>query len=126
MIKWTRILGIIVLFAVVTISISLANPGRIEFEDKLSFVGESRDRLDQYTIGELHKGDTVKVVITDIRGNSPIVVRVAQNVFSRQDWDCYFPGERTFTIPIDGAYYLYIIIPGREGITVLYKGYVEW
>ena len=128
--KWISLLEIIVLcilVAGVTVPISLASPNKLEFEGKI--LGDHVN-FRNYLIGELHRGDTVRVVITDIRGNSSVRAGVGQTVFSTGGWDCYFPSERTFTIPTDGTYSVYIIAPfvrpTEERVHVFYKGYVEW
>jgi hypothetical protein len=132
--KWKRLLGIVVicmLVAGVGIPISLANPDRIEFEGKLPAGFHVIPGIDfqRYRVGELHKGDTIKVVMTDIRGNTPVTVHVGQSVrVSIEGLEYYFPGEKTFTLPTDGIYNVYIFIrpPIQKGDTVLYKGYAEW
>jgi hypothetical protein len=72
--KRMKIFGVIVLYALmisIIVSVYLVNPSKVEFEGDLDVPHHS---LELVEIGELQKGDKVKIVITDLRGTSGCVI----------------------------------------------------
>ena len=105
----------------------LANSNRIEFEDEIG-AGETivYRRIE---IGKLNKGDKVKIVIENIRGESGVEIHLTTHkrfylTYSGIGVLFSFPGEKEITVPEDGVYYL--LFTAVEKAHVLYKGYVEW
>ena len=56
--------------------ICLADQHRIEIEGVLKTEDGSPVDIDYHELGELHKGDEIKVVISNIRGDGDILVRL--------------------------------------------------
>lgn len=127
MAKSIKPIGIIVLCVLalcIAMPLCMANPNRLEFSGRVT---EDKIFGDTYSIGELHEGDKVKVVITDLRGNADLRVEFSDN----PAWVMYneftFPGEFTFVAWKDGTYRLWMHCrPHEEGFSVAYRGYAEW
>ena len=112
------------ILATLIIPMCLANPSRLELT---GMVDREVNQFDIYNIGDLKKGDTVKVVITDLRGNGKLRVYFGINPFLGDYVDFVFPREYTFTAPKDGFHHLWLYVePNEKGFNVAYKGYVEW
>ena len=122
--KWIMpiaVVAISILAVNVATPICLADGSRIEIEGKLE--GENNHRI--YRLGDLHKGDEVKVAITNLRGDGNLIVyfsdRLLLNPFTANKKIFSFPGDATFEAPEDGNYYLQVGCTSGE--TVIYKGY---
>lgn len=107
-------------------SICLADQKRIEIGDKLKNTGAGLGYGDQYIIGKLHKGDKVKVVITNLRGDGNLLVYFSNSLLltplTADKTTFSFPGDTTFVAPEDGNYYLvFYCVSGEK---VIFKGYV--
>ena len=107
----------------------LVSPVCLATEHWLSFEGKVEGgRLGVWQkIGELHKGDEVTFVITDLRGNGEL--RVCFENFDyphRLKTSFTFPCEYTFIVPEDGLYWMSMdCYPWRKGVIVYYKGYID-
>jgi hypothetical protein len=75
--KWMMPIGLIVVICILTASVAmpicLADQNRIEIEGRLP-----QSSQDIYKVGQLQKGDEIKVVITDIRGNGDLVLTLTR------------------------------------------------
>ena len=136
--KWMMPIGLIVAICILTASVAmpicLADGNRIEIEGK-----NYRHEINRYKMGELHRGEKVKIVITDLRGNAPLQAelwgsRMGYAGMPSMEFSHLFdfPGEKIFTVQRDDAYDLRISpahVRGRGDPShnfVIYKGYVEW
>ena len=122
-------IGLIVVICILTASVAmpicLAAHDRIEIGNKLENRGAGLGYGDLYTIGELYKGDKVKVVITNLRGDGDLLVYFSKslllNPLTADETTFSFPGDATFIAPEDGNYYLvFYCISGEK---VIFKGY---
>ena len=168
------LLAICVLVGNLVMPISLADQNRIEIEGRLNMNPDSGFpiNVDEYKIGELQKGDKIKVVISDIRGDGNIKTTLTNtSVKSQRErlnslvscfWlgrgtetrgTCGCPGclpclclstvllrhsrssdiekttftsagEKTFTVPEDGVYYINMNAKNLKG-NVIYSGHIE-
>ena len=134
--KWIipiAVLVICVLVGYLAMPISLADQKRIEILGRL----EGRESChDMYMIGQLHKGDKVKVVITDLRGDGDLVVYFSNsrilNPRTANKAKFILPNDVRFSVSEDGNnYYLMFwckpfASANENPKTIIYRGYVEW
>jgi hypothetical protein len=80
--KWMMPIGLIVVICILAASVAmpicLADQNRIEIEGRL-IEADGTYISTLYEIGELGKGDEIKVVITDIRGNGDLFVSLTKD-----------------------------------------------
>ena len=111
--------------------ICLADQNRIEIGGKLkhrgSDVGYGYFYAFRYTLGELHEGDEVKVVITDLRGDGDLLVYFSNlllpNPLTSDKTTFSFPSDATFVVPEDGNYSL--VFHCIFGEKTIFKGYAN-
>ena len=132
--KWRKTIGIA---ALCLLAIILVLPF-CSATHKLVLKGSVIDgNWDEYEIGELHKGDEVKVVITKLHGdaNNLVVELTRVNPYDTSVslgwWDKYTftsPGSFRFTVQEDGYYILVLdnTYPRKKETTVYYEGYVTY
>ena len=117
-------------------NICLANPQK--FEGKVTGEGGYSFRdIAESTIGDLHKGDRVKIVITDLETNSGLsvgleftlaaIVHNPSLMFASSPKAVfYFPGEKEIIIPTNAEYYCLTECTGHENWDyAMYRGYLE-
>jgi len=86
--KWMMPIGLIVaiciLAASVAMPICLADQNRIEIEGEVNFI-ENASTVDEYKKGQLQKGDEIKVVVSDMRGDGNLKVLLANTPRAGQE-----------------------------------------
>ena len=136
--KWMMPIGLIVVICILTASVAmpicLAAHDRIEIEGKLN-VDENKNPLnvDEYKIGELYKGDKIKVVMSRMRGDGNIKVLLANTPRAGQETYLNFLHAYLVAIGMNGpveclpclCYSLICpkpTIPAIEETTITYEG----
>ena len=135
--KWIMpiaVVAICILAASVAMPICLADQNRIEIEGKLE-VGVNQNPLtaDEYNIGELHKGDKIKVVMSDMRGDGDIKVLLANTSIKGREvclnnlYDSFWGPGVPYIICCLPCQIYYVIFPKPtvsviEKTTIVYEG----
>ena len=86
-------------------------------------------------MGDLHKGEGVRVVITELHGNAGLAVQLtrvnphdARETLEGITHNFTSPAGYRFAVPTDGRYILVVdsTTPLNKGTDVYYEGYVEY